>query len=80
MENALAKEFEFYKKNQKDLVEKYDGKFVVIKDLAVQGVYNSEIQAYQEAQKKYELGSFLIQRVEEGEGSYSQTFYSRVSA
>ena len=32
MENPLKKEFEFYKKNQKNLVAKYKGKFVVIKD------------------------------------------------
>jgi hypothetical protein len=77
-ENKLKKEFEFYKKNQADLVSKYKGKFIVIKDQDVFGVYSTEIEAYQEAQKKLELGSFLIQKVEEGESSYSQTFYSRV--
>ena len=79
MDNPLKKEFEYYKKEQKDLVDKYEGKFVVIKDREVKGVYDTEIEAYQESQKQYELGSFLIQKVEEGEGNYSQTFYSRVA-
>ena len=79
MENPLKKEFEFYKKNQKNLVAKYKGKFVVIKDEEVKNVYNTEIEAYEEAQKEYKLGSFLLQKVEEGENNYSQTFYSRVS-
>lgn len=47
----LKKEFAFYRSNQKDLVEKYEGKFVVIKNQQVQGAYNSEIEAYEEAQK-----------------------------
>lgn len=79
MENTnLDKEFRYYIKNQKTLVEQYRGKFIVIKDEQVKGVYNSEIEAYQGAQKEHQLGSFLIQKVEEGENSYSQTFYSLV--
>lgn len=79
MSNPLEKEFEFYKKNQENLIEKYEGQFVVVKDEEVKGAYSTEIEAYQEAQKSFELGSFLIQKVEKGESNYSQTFYSRVS-
>lgn len=78
-DEQLKKDFQFYKDHQNDLVKEYKGKYVVIKNQQVVGVYNTEIEAYEEAQKKYELGSFLIQLVEEGEGNYSQTFYSRVS-
>lgn len=77
--NELKKEFIFYRDNQGDLVKKYEGKFVVIRDQQVQGAYNSEIEAYEEAQKKYELGTFLIQLVKSGEEGYSQTFYSRMT-
>lgn len=76
---ALKIEFDYYKENQDELVRKYQGKFLVIKDRQVQGVYDSEIEAYQAAQKKFILGSFLIQLVKPGEGSYTQTFYSRVT-
>ncbi len=76
---SLKNEFTYYKEHQSDLVAKYKGKFIVIKDQEVKGVYDSEIEAYQDASQKYALGTFLIQVVEEGEGSYSQSFYSRVS-
>ncbi len=76
--NTLEKQFEFYKKHQKDLVEKYEGKFLVIKDEEVKGAYSSEIEAYEKAKGEFELGTFLIQLAEKGEESYTQTFYSRV--
>ena len=79
MADSLTKEFEYYTANQKELVEKYEGKFVVIKDEKVIGAYDSEIEAYEETQKEHELGTFLIQRVEPGAENYTQTFYSRVS-
>lgn len=78
MENLLKKEFEFYKENQKDLVEKYEGKFLVIKDQKIICVFDMEIEAYTFGEKEYGLGNFLIQKVENGEENYSQTFYSRV--
>ena len=78
--NNLQKEFEYFKANQKELVEKYKGKFLVIKDQVVQGFYNTEIEAYKEAQKRFELGTFLIQQCLPGEESYTQTFHSRVVA
>ena len=79
MADFLTKEFEYYTAYQKELVEKYEGKFVVIKNQQVIGSYDSEIEAYEEAQKVNTLGTFLIQHVEPGAESYTQTFYSRVS-
>lgn len=75
----LKQEFDYYIAHQNELVKDHEGKFIVIKDKKIIGSYDSEIEAYQDAQKSYELGSFLIQKVEKGEGNYSQTFYSRVS-
>ncbi len=77
--DPLTKEFEYYTTHQKELVAKYEGKFVVIKNQQVIGSYDSEIEAYEGAQKDNELGTFLIQRVEPGAENYTQTFYSRVS-
>lgn len=74
----LDKEFQFYIDHQEDLVDKYFGKYLVIKDLSVVGVYNSEIEAYSESVKKYELGTFLIQECMPGEENYTQTFRTRV--
>lgn len=74
----LKQEFEYYLAHQNDLVEKYNGKFIVIKNQAVVGVYDSEIEAYTESVKTMELGTFLIQECLPGEESYTQTFRTRV--
>lgn len=75
----LQKELEFFKANQQELVKKYEGKFLIIKDQQVQGVYDAEMEAYTEAKKKFELGTFLIQHCIAGQESYTQTFHSRVT-
>ena len=78
MSSPLQSEFEFYLSNQDEFVEKYDGKVIVIKDGAVLGVYDDELSAVTETQKTHELGTFLVQRVSEGNTAYTQTFHSRV--
>lgn len=78
-DSYLQKQLEYFKVHQDELVKKYEGKFLVIKDEKVQGVYNSEMEAYTDAKKKLELGTFLIQRCLPGEESYTQTFHSRVA-
>lgn len=74
----LDKEFKYYIDNQAELVSKHKGKFLVIKDLSVIGVYNSEIEAYSETVKIHELGTFLIQECQPGDENYTQTFRTRV--
>jgi len=78
MDEDLKKEFDFYVQNQKELVKKYNGKFIVIKNQKVIEVYDSEAEAYQKAQEKNDLGTFLIQKCSSGEESYTQTFHSRI--
>lgn len=77
--SQLQKELEYFKTNQKELLQKYAGKFLVIKSQEIQGVYDTEIQAYTDAKKKFELGTFLIQQCLPGQESYTQTFNSRVT-
>lgn len=74
----LENEFQYYIDNQSELVEKYKGKFLVIKEQSIIGVYDSEIEAYTETVKKEELGTFLIQECQPGEENYTQTFRTRV--
>ncbi len=78
-DSRLTKELEYFKQHQKELVKKHEGKFLVIKNEAVQGIYDSEMEAYTEAKKKFELGTFLIQQCLPGQESYTQTFHSRVT-
>lgn len=75
---ALKDEFDFYLKNQSEFVEKFLGKYIVLKNHEVLGAYNTNIEAYTETEKIHALGTFLIQLVEEGNESYTQTFHSRV--
>ena len=75
----LDKEFKYYKDHQEDLVREYNGKFLVIKDERIQGVYDTELEAYTESKKKFDLGTFLIQHCSPGKESYTQTFHSRVA-
>ena len=79
MSSPLEKEFKYYLSHQDELVKKYNGKILVIKDQRVIGDYNSEAQAIQDTVKKHPLGTFLIQKCEPGAESYTQTFHSRVA-
>jgi hypothetical protein len=74
----LEREFTYYLNNQSELVKKYAGKFIVIKDEEVVGAFDSHLEAYEDSVKKYALGLFLIQHCEAGSDSYTQMFHSRV--
>ena len=78
MAKPLEKEFKYYLDHQDELVEKYNGKFIVIKGNKVIGAYDSELEAIEKTSKEYELGTFLVQKCEQGEDSYMQTYHSRV--
>jgi hypothetical protein len=74
----LEREFKYYLEHQDELVKKYNGKFIVIKDCEVIGVFDSELEAVNKTAEKYELGTFLVQKCEPGAESYTQTYHSRV--
>ncbi len=74
----LENEFEYYLKNQKELVKKYNGMFLIIKDCEIAGAYKTKQEAYDTATSKYQLGTFLIQHCLPGAESHTQTFHSRV--
>lgn len=76
---SLQNEFEYYLGHQEELVKKYNGKFIVIKNGAVLGSYDDELTALKETQKEHDLGTFLVQQVSPGDAAYSQTFHSRVA-
>jgi hypothetical protein len=74
----LLPEFEYFKKHQDELVEKYGGKVIVIKGQTVIGAYDSYGEAVYETEKAHELGTFLVQRCDPGIEAYTQVFHSRV--
>lgn len=75
----LEREFNYYKNNQAELVQRYNGKFIAIVGEEVVGAFDTELKAYLEMKKKYPPGKFLIQHCLPGKDSYTQTFYSRVA-
>lgn len=61
--DKLQEEFEYYLDNKKKFHEKYEGKFIVLKNKQVIGVYEDRLIAINETRKMYELGTFLVQHV-----------------
>ncbi len=77
--DKLEKEFNYYLEHQDELVKKYNGKFIVIKDCHVIGVFDSELEAIEKTAEQHELGTFLVQNVAPGSESYTQTYHSRAA-
>lgn len=76
MTGVLKKEFDFYRANQDEMVAKYDGKVIAIKDGEVLGVFEDYLAAVTKVRKSHELGTFLVQRVSEGDEAYTMTIVS----
>jgi hypothetical protein len=77
--SVIKKLFEWYLDNQNSLVEKYNGKTLIIKDNSVVGAFDSEKEAYFAATDQYDFGTFIIQKCSPGTKDYTQTFHSRVA-
>ena len=73
----LEREFQYYIDHQKELVEKYNGKYLVIKDEQVVGIYDTLDEAAVEADKKHKGDSYLIQECLPGEENFTITYHSR---
>lgn len=69
--------FQWYLKNQSELVTKYNGKFLVIANLSVGGSFDDEDEAIGFAYEKYGLGNFIIQKCSPGNSDYTQMYHSR---
>ena len=72
----FTKELQFFIQHQDELVQKYEGKTLAIKDEEVLGVYDNPLSAYLETQKEYEVGTFMIQPCEPGPSAYTVTINS----
>ena len=78
MSESLQKEFQFYLDHQDELVKRYEGKYIVIKNGEILSAYDNELTAITETQRSHPLGTFLVQLVSRGPDAYTQTFHSRV--
>ena len=75
--DPLQTEFEYYLENQDELVEQYDGRYLVIKGCRVIGDYEFDLDAVEHTAETEEIGTFLVQRCSPGTQDYIQRFWSR---
>lgn len=71
MYEELNKQFQYFIENQDKFVEKYNGRTIVLKNYKVIGVYDDEWDAVEEAQEKFEPGTYIVQRVTPGTEAYT---------
>ena len=60
---VLSDLFDYYLAHQDEIVEKYNGQVVAIKDNEVLGAYPDDLTALIETEKTHEPETFLLQRV-----------------
>lgn len=75
IEKNMEKNYNYYLNNQKKLNQKYNNKFIIIKDEEVFGVYENLQEAIQSA-KNMEAGTYIIQQCTDNRNM--QTFHTRV--
>lgn len=75
--DLLQVEFDFYLENKDVFHQQYEGKFIVLKNKVVIGVYTDRMEAINETRKTNELGTFLVQHVVDSEEQIR--FHSRFS-
>lgn len=75
-DSVFEKELAYFIAHQKDLVAKYDGKTLVLRENELVGVYDNPLQAYLEAQKQFEPGTFMIQPCAPGPEAYTVTIHA----
>ena len=74
----LEKEYNYFNIHRDEFIEKFNGKFIVIINESVLGLYNTMQEAISETSKSHELGSFLVQECIPEEQNI-QHFHTRVA-
>ncbi len=74
----LEQEYDFFLKKRQTLLPANENKFAVIAGEQIAGVYETVSEALKEAAKKYQLGTFLIQKISSNETNVVQKFASSV--
>jgi hypothetical protein len=64
MGDLLDKQYQFFVQNKQELLDKYEGKFIVIHDEELVGNFNTEKDAYVYCVTHFKIGTFFIHQVE----------------
>lgn len=70
------RELQFFITNQERLVAAHEGKTLVLQGDKVVGVHDNALEAYLDAIKNYQPGTFMIQPCTEGVDAYTVTITS----
>lgn len=77
--SKLKDEFDYYLQNKKKFLIEHAGKYIVLKNQQILGVYADQLEAIEETVKTHQLGTFLVQHVVAGNEEESVRFHSRVA-
>jgi hypothetical protein len=67
----FERELAFFKAHQDDLVARHPGKVLVLRGETIEGAYHSALEAYLDARRRFDVGTFMIQACEPGVGAYT---------
>ncbi len=77
-DDRITLDFHWYIDHQSEMVKKYDGRVIAIKDKVVLGDYSDYGEAITATEKEHEPGTFILQLVSPGEEAYTVTIHSPV--
>jgi len=60
--DLVAEDINYYKTNRLNFITLYAGKFLVIKDKQVIGIYGTNSEAMERTLLSHEVGTFIIER------------------
>lgn len=76
--DLLKLNFEYYKDNHKEIIKEYLNKYIIIQNQKIIASYDTFEEAIADSSKKYELGTFIIQKCSQDLNEQTQVFHSRV--
>lgn len=80
MSSDHARALQYYKDHQDELVAKYNGQTLIMKNEEILDVRNTFSEAYEFAVNEYGLGNFSLQEVSPGTGSYTVSISTPTSS
>ena len=75
----LQDELDYFIANQDALVKKFRGKVLVLRNREVVGVFDTPLEAYLDAQSRYEPGTYALQKCAAGPEAYTVTVASSMT-
>ena len=63
MTAMLHREFQTFQQNKPNLVENHEGKFVLIKDDEIIGIFENELEAIKQGNEQFKDSHFLVNEI-----------------